>query len=93
LYDMRFVKPLDAKLMTEIAGKFKKIMTFEDGTIQGGFGSAVLEYLSDNGLHLSVKRHGIPDNFVEHGTPEDLYNLLGLDVEGIAKSISDYLKD
>lgn len=93
LYDMRFVKPLDAVLMKEIAGKFKKIMTFEDGTIQGGFGSAVLEFLSDNGHHLSVKRHGIPDNFVEHGTPEELYNLLGLDVDGIAKSISNYLKD
>ena len=91
LYDMRFVKPLDAELMEEIAGKFTKIMTFEDGSIQGGFGSAVLEYLSDNGHHLNVKRHGIPDNFVEHGTPDELYHELGLDVEGMVRSIAQQI--
>lgn len=88
-YDIRFLKPLDEEMLHEIGKKFKQIVTIEDGVIQGGFGSAVLEFLSDNGYKVDVKRLGIPDTFVEHGTPEELYNMLGLDVEGIVKSLSD----
>lgn len=91
-YDMRFVKPLDEELLHEIGKKFDRIITIEDGVIQGGFGSAVLEFLSDNGYNIQLKRLGIPDTFVEHGTPEELYNMLGLDAEGISKSILDEIK-
>ena len=90
-YDMRFLKPLDETMLHEIAKKFKQIVTIEDGVIQGGFGSAVLEFMSDNGYNIQVKRLGIPDTFVEHGTPEELYNMLGLDGEGIAASIRGFI--
>ena len=91
-YDLRFLKPLDQNMMHEIARKFNQIITIEDGVIQGGFGSAVLEFMSDNNYNIQVKRLGISDNFVEHGTPEELYHMLGLDVEGIAASILDVAK-
>lgn len=84
LYDIRFLKPLDNELLHEVAKNFKQIITIEDGVINGGFGSAVLEFLADNEYTTKVKRLGIKDRFVEHGTPEELYNMLGLDVEGIA---------
>ena len=91
-YDMRFVKPLDEEMLHEIAKNFEQIITIEDGAIQGGFGSAVLEFMSDNNYNVQVKRLGIPDNFVEHGTPEELYTMLGLDENGIASSILGVLK-
>ncbi|MEI8087411.1 MAG: 1-deoxy-D-xylulose-5-phosphate synthase [Paludibacter sp.] len=91
-YDIRFLKPLDEDMLHEIANKFKQIVTIEDGVIQGGFGSAVLEFMSDNGYKVDVKRIGIPDTFIEHGTPEELYNMLGLDAEGIVKSIAVILQ-
>ena len=84
VYDMRFIKPLDTALLDEVFKNYKSIVTVEDGALKGGFGSAVLEYMADSGVALPVKRIGIPDNFVEHGTPAELYNMLGMDVEGIA---------
>lgn len=78
-------------MLHDIAKKFKQIVTIEDGVIQGGFGSAVLEFMSDNGYNVKVKRLGLPDSFIEHGTPEELYNMLGLDAEGIAKSLKSLL--
>ena len=90
-YDMRFLKPLDTELLHEVASNFKYIVTIEDGVINGGFGSAVLEFMADNNYKLNVKRLGIKDTFVEHGTPEQLYNMLGLDAEGIAKSLLEYI--
>lgn len=84
VYDMRFIKPLDTALLDEVFKNYKSIVTVEDGSLKGGFGSAVLEYMADTGYSLPVKRVGIPDNFVEHGTPAELYNMLGMDVEGIA---------
>ncbi|MEA4852622.1 MAG: 1-deoxy-D-xylulose-5-phosphate synthase, partial [Paludibacter sp.] len=90
-YDMRFLKPLDTEMLHEIASNFKQIVTIEDGVINGGFGSAVLEFMADNNYKLNVKRLGINDTFVEHGTPEQLYNMLGLDIEGIAKSLLEYI--
>ena len=90
-YDLRYLKPLDETMLHEIARKFKQIVTIEDGVIQGGFGSAVLEFFSDNGYNIKVKRLGIPNTFVEHGTPEELYSMLGLDVKGITTSIRDLI--
>lgn len=90
-YDMRFLKPLDTEMLHEIASNFKQILTIEDSVINGGFGSAVLEFMADNNYKLNVKRLGINDTFVEHGTPEQLYNMLGLDTEGIAKSLLEYI--
>ena len=86
-YDMRFVKPLDEQILHEVGKTFDKVITIEDGVIQGGFGSAVLEFFADNGYRVQTKRLGIPDTFVEHGTPDELYSMLGLDTEGIADSI------
>lgn len=84
VYDMRFIKPLDTALLDEVFKNYKSIVTVEDGALKGGFGSAVLEYMADSGYSLPVKRIGIPDNFVEHGTPAELYSMLGMDSQGIA---------
>ncbi|MBC7934370.1 MAG: 1-deoxy-D-xylulose-5-phosphate synthase [Rhizobacter sp.] len=86
-YDMRFVKPIDEEMLHEVFGKFKKIITIEDGTIVGGFGSAVLEFMNANGYKADVKIMGIPDRLVEHGTPKELYNEIGLDANGIAAEL------
>lgn len=91
-YDMRFIKPLDEKILHEVGKKFDKVITIEDGVIQGGFGSAVLEFFADNGYRVQTKRLGIPDTFVEHGTPDELYSMLGLDTEGIANSIREMIR-
>jgi len=90
-YDMRFLKPLDEALLHSVAQKFNKVITIEDGVISGGFGSAVLEFFADNGYSLSVKRLGLPDRFIEHGTQAELYHEIGLDAEGISVSINDFL--
>lgn len=84
VYDMRFLKPLDIELLDEIFKKYKSIVTVEDGSLRGGFGSAVLEYMADSGVALPVKRIGLPDNFIEHGSPAELYHMLGMDSQGIA---------
>ena len=83
-YDMRFAKPLDEAMLHEVFAKFKKIITIEDGTIVGGFGSAVLEFMNEQGYKADVHIMGIPDRLVEHGTPKELYNEIGLDANGIA---------
>lgn len=82
-YDMRFVKPLDELMLHEIFGKFDKVITVEDGCIQGGFGSAVLEFMADNHYHSKVVRLGMPDRVVEHGTQEELWNECGYDAQSI----------
>lgn len=86
-YDMRFVKPLDEELLHEIFGKFKKVITIEDGCVMGGFGSAVLEWISDNGYQAQVKRLGIPDAVIEHGEQMELHHECGFDPEGIANAV------
>jgi 1-deoxy-D-xylulose-5-phosphate synthase len=90
-YDLRFVKPLDKNLLTEIFGNFKQIITIEDGTIQGGFGSAILEFMAENNFSASVKLLGVPDKFIEHGTVEDLHKECGIDTKGIVKSVLEIL--
>lgn len=92
LYNMRFVKPLDTQLLDEISLKYKKIITVEDGVRIGGFGSAVLEYLSDKACHIPVIRMGIPDKFIEHGTPAELYRLTALDKDAIREIVCQNLK-
>ncbi len=86
-YDMRFVKPLDEKMLHEIFSKFKKVITIEDGTIVGGFGSAVLEWMSENNFAAQVKRLGIPDHFIEHGTPKELQQECGFYVDDVVKAV------
>lgn len=79
LYDMRFVKPLDEVMLHEVFGKFKHVITVEDGCIQGGMGSAVLEFMADNGYAAQVARLGIPDKYIEHGSQDELYAECGYD--------------
>ena len=86
-YDIRFVKPLDEPLLHEVFAKFDKIITVEDGSIQGGFGSAILEFMNEHGYKADVKIMGIPDRLVEHGTPKQLYDEIGIDANGIAQTI------
>ena len=82
-YDMRFIKPLDEKLLDKIFARYNKIITVEDGTIVGGFGSAVLEYMASKGYNAQIKILGIPDTIIEHGTQLELHKECGFDPEGI----------
>lgn len=91
LYDMRFLKPLDEELLHEVCRKFTRIVTLEDGTVTGGLGSAVLEFMADNDYHARVKRLGIPDRFIEHGTQQQLYAECGFDEAGISAAIEEML--
>ena len=86
-YDMRFAKPLDEALLHQIFQQFDKIITVEDGCIQGGFGSAVLEFMADHGYTAQLKRLGIPDRIVEHGEPLELHRECGFDPEAIAQTV------
>ena len=86
-YDLRFLKPLDEALLHEVGNNFTRIVTIEDGVRKGGMGSAVLEFMADNGYTPRVSRIGIPDNFVEHGSVKQLYHLCGMDEEGIMKEL------
>ena len=86
-YDMRFLKPLDEEILQEVAQRFDKIITVEDGVRNGGLGSAVLEWMSDHGYHPTVRRLGLPDRFVEHGTVSELQHIVGIDADGIRQAI------
>ena len=86
-YDLRFLKPLDEELLHEAGRKFRHIVTIEDGTIQGGMGSAVLEFMADHAYTPTIKRIGIPDKFVQHGTIPELYQLCGMDEDSITKEL------
>ena len=88
---MRFVSPLDEEALHQIFKKFKKIITVEDGILKGGFGSAVVEFMSNQGYTSQVVRLGIPDYFVEHGTRRELIHECGFDEEGIEKALKDLL--
>ena len=86
-FDMRFVKPLDESLLHEVFKNYKTIFTIEDGTIKGGFGSAVLEFASKNEYQNKIQVLGIPDNFIEHGSVLELQHKIGLDAKSIAEKI------
>ena len=90
-FDMRFVKPIDEELMHHIAKNYSKIITVEDGCIQGGFGSAVLEFLADNNYkNITVKRLGIPDRFIEHGSQNQLWHECGYDANAILNAVRQF---
>ena len=90
-YDLRFLKPLDDKMLTEIGESFDKIITVEDGVRMGGMGSAVLEWMANHGYSPKIKRLGMPDHFVEHGTVEELRKICGLDNDSVRKVIEETL--
>ena len=91
-YDMRFAKPFDTEILKDVAQQFDRIITIEDGAREGGFGSAVLEWLEDNGYRKNVVRLGLPDHFVEHGTVAELQHIVGIDAEGIIDAVNDIIK-
>lgn len=86
-YDLRFAKPLDEELLEEVARRFNRIVTVEDGILKGGVGSAVLEYMADHDHTPHVRRLGIPDRFIEHGAVDILRHLCGIDKEGIRDAL------
>ena len=86
-YDMRFCKPLDTEVLESVSQRFSRIVTVEDGQLAGGFGSAVLEWMSDNGKTTTVRRVGLPDRFIEHGTVSELRHIAGTDIESIKRAI------
>ena len=90
-YDMRFAKPLDEALLHTICKQYPKILTVEDGTVEGGFGSAVLEFMAKHGYKNEVRILGIPDRLVEHGTPRELQHECGFDAESIANAVINML--
>jgi 1-deoxy-D-xylulose-5-phosphate synthase len=90
-FDMRFVSPLDKEVLHRVFKKFRQIITVEDGILKGGFGSAIIEFMSDNGYSAEIRRLGIPDYFVEHGTQDELYRECGYDAEGIELAIREML--
>jgi 1-deoxy-D-xylulose-5-phosphate synthase len=86
-YDMRFLAPIDTEVLHSVFKKFHRIMTVEDGVLKGGLGSALIEFMCDNGYNAEIKRLGIPDYFVEHGTQEELIRECGFDTDGIVNAI------
>ena len=88
-YDMRFAKPIDEVLLHEVFSKFKKVITVEDGCIQGGMGSAVIEFMAENNYSAHVTRLGVPDKYIEHGTQSELYTECGYNTADIEKAIAD----
>jgi 1-deoxy-D-xylulose-5-phosphate synthase len=92
-YDLRFVKPLDEDLLHEVFQRYTKILTVEDGTVVGGFGSAVVEFMATHGYQAQVKMLGIPDRIVEHGTPKQLFQECGYDAAAIAQAIRTMVQE
>ncbi|MDR1454180.1 MAG: 1-deoxy-D-xylulose-5-phosphate synthase [Tannerella sp.] len=86
-YDMIYLKPLDGELLHEVGQRFTRIVTVENGVITGGLGSAVMEFMSENGYAACVKRIGVPDRFIEHGSIRELHRLCGMDREAMAAEI------
>ena len=92
-YDLRFAKPLDESLLHEVFSKYKKVITIEDGCLMGGVGSAILEFMADHNYSAHVKRLGIPDRFIEHGEPIELYEECGFSAEQIYSELRDMLTE
>ena len=87
-YDMRFLKPIDEDILNEVGQRYQRIVTVEDGVRNGGLGSAVMEWMNDHGYRPVIKRLGLPDQFVEHGTVAQLREIVGLDVQSIQQAIA-----
>ncbi len=92
-YDLRFAKPLDEALLHEACKRYEKLVTVEDGTIEGGIGSAILEFMAKHGYKNDIKMLGIPDRLVEHGTPKELQRECGYDAQAIADTVREMMKD
>ena len=92
-YDMRFAKPLDEELLHEACQQYEKLITVEDGTVKGGIGSAILEFMAEHGYKNEVRILGIPDRLVEHGTPKELHRECGYDAQGIADAVREMMKE
>lgn len=88
-YDMIYLKPLDEDILHEVGRTYRRVITVENGVVNGGLGSAVLEFMADHGYTPRVKRLGVPDRFIEHGSVQELYKLCGLDAESIANQLID----
>tara|TARA_B100000614_G_C14107333_1_gene309868 strand:- start:18 stop:485 length:468 start_codon:yes stop_codon:yes gene_type:complete len=91
-YDLRFAKPLDTILLHEVFGKFNKIITIEDGSIIGGVGSAVIEFMVDHGYSAQIKRLGIPDRYIDHGTQSELHAECNIDKSAILNMVKRLIK-
>jgi len=92
LINMRFIKPLDTQLLDEIAFKHEKIVTIEENSLPGGFGSAVIEYFNDKNYKNDILRIGIPDKFIDHGTQAELHKQISIDPAGIVSQITTFFK-
>lgn len=92
-YDMRFAKPLDEDLLHQIFSEYLKVVTIEDGSVKGGFGSAVLEFAQEHNYHVPIKILGIPDRFIDHGKVEDLQEISNIDVDSIRRCLNDLLQN
>jgi 1-deoxy-D-xylulose-5-phosphate synthase len=92
-YDMRFAKPLDEEMLHEVFAKYNKIITIEDGTTIGGFGSAILEFMAQNNYTAQVKMLGIPDRLVEHGTLKELHRECNYDTQGIVETVREMVNE
>jgi 1-deoxy-D-xylulose-5-phosphate synthase len=92
-YDMRFAKPLDEKMLHKIFKKFDNVITIEDGCLQAGFGSAILEFMVNNNYKSAVKRLGIPDEFIHHGSQEELRHDCQYDTKAIIAAVHKILKN
>jgi len=88
-YDMRFVKPIDGEILEEVFSRFDRVITVEDGTIIGGLGSAVLEWMADHGHDAKVVRLGVPDRYIDHGTQQELWAECGYDKDAIVQTVKD----
>jgi 1-deoxy-D-xylulose-5-phosphate synthase len=86
-FDMRFVKPIDEELLHHVFANYQKVITVEDGCLQGGLGSAVLEFMADKQYHARVIRLGIPDKFIEHGEQPELWDECGYDAKAIVEAV------
>lgn len=89
-YDLRFLKPLDEAMLHEIGKNFKQVVTLEDGALKGGMGSAILEFMADHAYYPQIKRIGLPDQFIQHGSVNELYHICGMDEEGIYNILTSF---
>ena len=91
-YDLRFAKPLVEELLHEVGKRFKGVITIENGALRGGVGEAIVSFLNENGYDTKVTKLGIDDNFIEHGTLEELHAICGFDTKSIEQTIKDILR-
>lgn len=89
LYDMRFLKPIDTSILREVGKKYSRIITIENGAVTGGLGTAVVEYMADNGYNPVIRRMGLPDRFIEHGSTPQLLHLCHIDEDAIISALSE----